>query len=78
LGFLIPPPLAGEGVAEGDGWGIGQGRIYRFENTAQICIHLVIPKPQDVKAIPRKMPITLLVKPRMIIEIMLTAIDLND
>jgi hypothetical protein len=60
------------------GWGIAQRLIDQRKHTLQIPVDFIIPETQHPEALARKMAVALGVAPGMHIEVMLTAVDLDD
>ncbi len=60
------------------GWGIAQRVIDQSQHALEIPIDFIVPETQYPEALADKMFVALRVAPRMRIEIMLTAVDLDD
>ena len=66
-------------AAEGGrvGW-LSQYSVYRFQHTGEITVDVAVPEPQSAKARPRELAVAGLIASLMRIEIVLTAVDLDD
>jgi hypothetical protein len=60
------------------GWAFRQNRSNRFQNARQIPIDIAIPKSQHAEAFRRKLVVTANIARMVLIEIVLTAINLDD
>jgi hypothetical protein len=60
------------------GWGIAQRLVDHDQNALQVSINFVVPEAQSPEPLAGKVPIALRVAPRMGIEVMLTAVNLDN
>ena len=55
-----------------------QCAVNRFQNAAQISIHICVPEPQNFEPLLLKMSVTFTILRRVLIEVVLSAIDFDD
>jgi hypothetical protein len=60
------------------GWGLAQRLIDCCENLFEVLIDLVVPESQHAKSLPRKAAVASSVPLRMIIQVVLSAIDFDN